>query len=90
MAKDMDNKSFQEGQQGTGSAENTGRDRQEQQSDMTNMPREKKEDIAEEAGLKQEDVTDIGSLGQQSGRDDYAGGHGDDMSGQSSGQETDR
>jgi hypothetical protein len=90
MDKNMDNKAFQEGQQGSGSAENTGRDRQEQQNDMTNVPREKREDIVEEAGLKQEDLTDISELGQQSGRDDYAGSPGDDMSGQSTGQRTDR
>ena len=76
-------------QQSSGSAENAGRGRSDQkhpeyndQLDQEQILRDLGRDGSRLAGLK-----DMGSL---SGRDDYAGGSGDEMSNESTNEETDR
>jgi hypothetical protein len=73
-------------QQGTGSAENTGRNREEQ----VNQSMGGQQDISSAPGLSKQNTTTIEELGQRSGRDDYAGGFGDGMDDQDTGQGTDR
>ncbi|MCW3074497.1 MAG: hypothetical protein JWP69_1566 [Flaviaesturariibacter sp.] len=77
-------------QEGTGSAENTGRERTSQQNPLTHLDQNQRQDIAQQAGLKENDIADLDDLGQTSGRDDYAGGDNDAMSGSSTGERTDR
>ncbi|RYD97703.1 MAG: hypothetical protein EOP50_05495 [Sphingobacteriales bacterium] len=80
-------KAMKEQQQGSGSAENTGRSREEQ---VNRSSEQSKQDVARDANLDQRDISSIDELGQRSGRDDWSGGSGDQMSGQSSGEATDR
>jgi hypothetical protein len=77
-------------QQGSGSAENTGLERTSQQQPLTHLDQDARQDIAQQAGVSQEDIADLDDLGQTSGRDDYAGGDNDGMSDTSSGEATDR
>ena len=75
-------------QEGSGSAENTGRGREEQ------LNRSSEElsrgDVAREAGISKQDISSIEELGGRSGRDDLAGSINDGMSEQSTGEATDR
>jgi hypothetical protein len=75
-------------QQGSGSAENTERDRQEQVNHSSSPAN--KQQVSKETGISQRDIGSIDELGQRSGRDDYSGGSGEGMEGQSTGQPTDR
>lgn len=77
-------------QQGSGSAENRDGNRQDQQNKTINVNQSERDDIAQQAGIRQEEVADIGQLGGTSGREDYSGGNNDGMSDQSSGEATDR
>ena len=77
-------------QQGSGSAENTGRERVSQQHPLTHLDQGERQDIARQADVSQEDIADLDDLGQTSGRDDYAGGDNDGMSDASTGEPTDR
>jgi hypothetical protein len=78
---------MKQNQQGSGSAENTGRDRQEQ---VNRSSEQSKQQVSSEAGIPRRDISSIEELGQRSGRDDYSGGTGEGMEGQSTGQPTDR
>ncbi|MGV3656446.1 MAG: hypothetical protein ACO1NX_00775 [Chitinophagaceae bacterium] len=75
--------------QGTGSAEQTGRNREAQQA-KTDMSKEERKDVAGEGGIGRKHIATQKDLGTDSGRDDYAGGSGDDMSTQSTNERTDR
>lgn len=77
-------------QQGSGSAENVGKDRNEQVAQNINVNNEQRDDIARDAGVGKKDLADLNDLGANSGRDDFSGGSGDDMTGQSTGGETDK
>jgi hypothetical protein len=79
---------FQQAAGGSGSAEQTGRERSEQQNQNTN--RTEKEDIASQIGEKSSDVSSIRETGGLSGRDDASGGSGDRMENESSNERTDR
>jgi hypothetical protein len=90
IMKDQNKNNLQRSQQGSGSAENTGRDRNEQKNRTANLGREEKQDIGHSAGVDNKDVADISDLGGLSGRDDYAGGDADEMSNQSTNERTER
>ena len=81
---------FTAGQQGSGSAENSGDNREAQKAKYTQTDKEERKDLAQEAGLGRKRLTDLDEMGALSGRDDYAGGSGDEMSDQSTNQDTDR
>jgi hypothetical protein len=89
MANDQQNP-FTSGQQGWGSAENRGEGRDAQRAPNTQLDEQLAQNVADEAGLGRDRITDLDELGALSGRDDYAGGSGDDMSSQSTNEETDR
>lgn len=76
--------------QGSGSSENTGRDREAQKNTATDLNEQDKKDMAREAGLGRDRIADIEDLGGLSGRDDYAGGNKDGMSENSTNEGTDR
>jgi hypothetical protein len=77
-------------QQGTGSAENRGRDRKEQFNELSELSLEERMKVADQIGIPVENISDAASLGTMSGRDDAAGGSGDRMEEESTGEETDR
>jgi hypothetical protein len=88
----MENKKdqFERSQQGTGSAENRGEERSRQMGGNKDLSNNDGQNLADEIG---EDPSRVGSLkdmGALSGRDDAAGGSGDRMEGQSTGEGTDR
>ena len=75
----MANENIRPGEGGTGSAENQGRDREDQRAKNTTVSEDEKQNIADQTGLKPEDITDVQETGGLSGRGDAAGGSGDDM-----------
>ncbi len=75
--------------QGTGSAEQTGRNREEQQA-KTDLSKEERKNVAQDADIGRKRIATQKDLGADSGRDDYAGGSGDNMSSQSTNERTDR
>jgi hypothetical protein len=75
---------------GSGSAEQTGRDREEQRLPTTETPEERRQNIASQIGESESRVSSINELGGLSGRDDSSGGSGDRMEEQNSGDATDR
>ena len=77
-------------QQGSGSAENLGRDRKEQFNELSELSLEERMAVADRIGIPTEDVSDAGETGAMSGRDDAAGGSGDRMEEERTGEETDR
>jgi len=77
-------------QQGTGSAENTGRDRNEQKQPLTNINDQQRNDFGKDLDEGTHKITDLGELGMQGGREDHAGGFGDGMKDESSGERTER
>lgn len=77
-------------QQGTGSAENTGEDREVQKNQMFSLNKEKRKNIARQGGLGRKRITDPNNLGALSERDDYADSSDDDMSDQSTEQPAQR
>jgi hypothetical protein len=81
----MKNDQMQRGTDGTGSAEQTGRDRSEQQM---NPPG--KQEIGNAIGEDSSRIASLDELGANSGREDASGGSGDRMEGEDSGSETDR
>lgn len=81
---------IQRSQAGTGSAEQTGRDRDEQRLSTSDMSSSDKNDIASQIGESSDSITTINELGQMSGRDDAAGGSGDRMEGENTNEGTDR
>jgi hypothetical protein len=82
--------SYTGGQPGSGSAENRGDSREAQKAQYTQTDQSERKDLAEQAGLGRDQMTELNELGALSGRDDYAGGDNDGMSGQSTNEETDR
>lgn len=90
MANDRSQNPYTTGQQGSGSAENRGDGREAQKAKFTQTDEDEKQDLAQQAGLGRKQMTDLSEMGALSGRDDYAGGMNDDMSDQSTNQETDR
>ena len=79
-----------QGQGGSGSAENKGQSRQDQLSKTMSVSTQERQDIAEQTGLKPEDIADVQDLGGMSGRGDAAGGSGDGMENTSTNKGTDR
>ena len=87
----MENKDqFQQSQRGSGSAEQTGRDRNEQKLPQTNMDDEQRQDVAGQIGEDRNKISSIPQMGGLSGRDDASGGSGDRMENESSNEQTDR
>ncbi len=81
---------MQQGQEGSGSAENTGQGRAAQNAPLTNLSNAEKQDIAGQIGEDENSVASLQDLGQLSGRDDAAGGTNDGMEDSSTGEDTDR
>jgi hypothetical protein len=77
-------------QQGSGSAENTGRSRREQKNRNIDLSGAEKQNIARDAGINKKDLRDISDLGGRSGRDDYAGGDNEGISNESTDEATER
>ena len=75
-------------QEGSGSAENKGGNRSEQQQPLQALSDQQKQDIENEIGTGA--VVGLHDLGQASGRDDASGGSGDRMEDTSTGEPTDR
>jgi hypothetical protein len=82
--------SNRQGQGGSGSAENKGQGRDDQTNSSTIVSSGQREDIAEQTGLKADDIADVQDLGALSGRGDAAGGSGDHMENTSTNEGTDR
>jgi hypothetical protein len=76
-------------QPGSGSAENKGQSRQEQMN-RTNDQLQDKQNIAREIGEDPSRIASVRDTGALSGRDDSAGGSGDRMEEESSGDPTER
>lgn len=76
-------------QQGSGSAENKGGTREEQQSQQGLSSQDRK-DIANEMGEDRSSVIGLKDLGAASGRDDASGGDNDGMRSTNSGENTER
>lgn len=74
---------------GSGSAEAMGKSRDEQKNRDFNLTAEQKADMADDAGVQKNQIADLGDLGAESGRDDYAGGSGDGLSNESTNEQTD-
>jgi hypothetical protein len=81
---------FERSQQGTGSAENRGNERNEQTNNLTNLSSDEKQNIANEIGEDQGSISSLKDLGQLSGRDDKSGGNSDGMSDENTGERTER
>ncbi len=77
-------------QEGSGSAENKGQSRQDQQQPMQQLSDEQKQDIEQQIGAAPGSVVGLHDLGAASGRDDASGGSGDRMEDTSTGEPTDR
>lgn len=91
MNKDNSNKApFQTSQQGSGSAENKGQSRSDQQAKNVELSQQEKQKVASQIGEKKNKIADLDDLGMRSGRDDYAGGSGSRMENESTGEPTDR
>ena len=86
----MKKEDFQNAQQGTGSSEGRGNNRQTQKNPLTDVGEAQQKEIAHEAGLGRKRITDIEEMGGMSGKDDYAGSDSDNMSSESTDEGTDR
>ena len=86
---DSNNDQFKASQQGTGSAENQGSDRNAQQNTKTVLSDEERENLAAQMGEGPNAVVGLKDLGALSGRDDASGGSGDRMEDSSTGDATD-
>lgn len=87
----MENKdSRQKSQPGTGSSENRGQERNEQQNRSKDQLQREKQDIASQIGEKPGKIASQRDMGVLSGRDDSSGGSGDRMEGTNTGEGTDR
>ena len=67
---------FQESQRGSGSAEQTGRERNEQKLPQSDLGNEQRQDIADQIGESRKNISSISQTGGLSGRDDSGGGSG--------------
>ena len=83
----MKKEDLQNSQQGSGNSENQRESRDQQKNQATSISSQK---ANLKAGLGRDRMTDIENLGGISGRDDYAGSDGDDMSNQNTNEPTDR
>jgi len=90
MANEQRNNPFTSGQQGSGSAENLGENRDTQKAQNTQLDKSERQDIGEQAGLGRDQITDLSEMGALSGRDDASGGSGDEMEKQDTDRDTDR
>lgn len=88
MAKDKE--TFQQAQQGTGSAEQTGGSRDEQVNREGNLSQQERHDVSSQIDESENKISSIGQTGGLSGRDDYAGGDDNGMQNQSTGEPTER
>jgi len=87
----MENRNnLQQSQQGSGSAENTGGERNHQFNEMTELSLEERMNVADQIGIPVDNVADASQTGAMSGRDDAAGGSGDRMEDENTGERTDR
>lgn len=87
----MENKdSMQKSQPGTGSSENRGQERNEQQNRSKDLSQGEKQDIASQIGESPDKIASQRDMGILSGRDDSSGGSGDRMEGTNTGEGTDR
>ena len=87
----MDNNNVNRQQQGgTGSAEQTGRDRQKQKMPTTDMTEKEKADVASQISESKNISRTIADIGGMSGRDDAAGGSGDRMENESTNKSTEK
>ena len=77
-------------QEGSGSAENKGQPRSEQQQPMQHVSEQDKSAIEKEIGTGAGSVVGLHDLGAASGRDDASGGSGDEMENTATGTPTDR
>lgn len=66
-------------QQGTGSAENLGSERQEQFNELSELSLEERIAVADRIGIPVENMGDAAETGAMSGRDDLAGSSNEDM-----------
>jgi hypothetical protein len=82
--------SFQESQEGSGSAENKGLDRDQQRAKNTKLDQQEQQNIGNQLGSDKNRVADLDDQGLLSGRDDYSGGSGDRMEDESTGEPTSR
>lgn len=80
----------QQAQQGSGSAENAGLGRTRQFNEMSELSLEERMNVADQIGVPTEDVIDANTTGASSGRDDAAGGSGDRMEEENTGEATER
>lgn len=69
----MKKEDLQNSRQGTGSAENKGESRNQQENPTTNISSSQRNVISWQAGLGRDRITDTDDLGYMGGRDDYAG-----------------
>lgn len=88
MANDRENN--EQTQQRTGSAEEQGRERHEQFNELSELSLEERIAVANQLGVPSESVIDTAATGALSGRDDVAGGSGDRVEEENTGEETDR
>lgn len=86
----QNNEPFQSGQQGSGSAENQSQERGAQQNNKTVLSDEERENLAAQLGEGPNAVVGLKDLDALSGRDDAAGGSGDDLQNTSTGDATAR
>src|SRR4051812_48077359 len=87
---ESDKKMVESSQQGSGSAENKGQDRNAQQNSKTVLSDEERQNLASQMGEGPNAVVGLKDLGALSGRDDASGGSGDRMETGSTGDATDR
>ena len=83
-------KPFESSQQGSGSAENKGQDRNTQQNSKTVLSEEERQNLAAQMGEGPNAIVGLKDMGALSGRDDASGGSGDRMENESTGEPTDR
>ena len=86
----MENKKdhLKSSQQGSGSAENLGKNRNDQKNPNINMSDDEKQNLTSEIDENADSVADLPDLGALSGRDDVAGGSGDRMTDTNTGDRT--
>lgn len=85
----MEKEQLQESQQGSGAAEALGKERPAEWNNSADISEQDKAGIAAEVGEDKDRIVDVKDLGGLSGADDNAGGSGDGMEKQSTGQPTD-
>ena len=90
MSENKNKAPFQTSQEGSGSAENRGQERNQQQAENLKLNQQERQNIGNQLGNDKSRVADLDDLGSNSGRDDNAGGSGDRMEDQSTGQGTER